>query len=157
MSAPEQFYDLSFEQLDDGTIRLEQKDYCGETYLIDLHPSQIRHIAERSGLLTPAPAVSWPPGFKQRLVRLKTDVGYLADDIWMGEICNRISNGLAYKIGMTAVLDTINDLLLDAGITPDTDRLQEVHPSHPDASPLPACVPSATATNGGRSEPSLSD
>ncbi len=52
--ATEQMHDLAFELLDDGTIRLEQRDYCGESYVIDLHPRQLMHVAERVGLL-PAP------------------------------------------------------------------------------------------------------
>lgn len=41
----EQFHDLGFEVLDDGTVRLEQRDYCGESVLIDLHPFQLEYIA----------------------------------------------------------------------------------------------------------------
>lgn len=41
----EQFYDLSIETLGDGTIRLEQHDYSGESVIIDLHPQQAIHIA----------------------------------------------------------------------------------------------------------------
>lgn len=41
----EQFYDLSIEPLDDGTVRLEQRDYCGESVIIDMHPQQAIHIA----------------------------------------------------------------------------------------------------------------
>lgn len=157
MSAPEQFYDLSFGQLDDGTIRLEQKDYCGESYIIDLHPCQLRQVAERAGLLPPAPVVTWPRGFKQRLLRLQTDVDYLAGDVWMGEICERLGDGLAFKIGMTAVLDTMNDLLIDVGITQDIDNGQNSASSPLNAPPLPESVPSATAANGGPSAPSLFD
>lgn len=40
-----QFYDLEVTKLPDGTIRLEQKDYCGESVLIDLHPIQAAFIA----------------------------------------------------------------------------------------------------------------
>jgi hypothetical protein len=157
MSAPEQFYDLSFEQLDDGTIRLEQKDYCGESYIIDLHPAQLRHIAERVGLLLPAPAVAWPRGFKQRMVRLQADVDYLAGDVWMGEICERLGDGLAFKLGMIAVLDTINDLLLDTGITSETGSALEAPASPLDASTLPDVLPNVAGAAGGPSEPSLFD
>lgn len=155
MSAPEQFYDLSFDQLDDGTIRLEQKDYSGESYVIDLHPCQLRQVAERAGLLSSAPVVAWPRGFKQRLTRLQTDVEYLADDIWLDEIYERLSNGLAYRIGMTAVLDTINDLLLDVGITSDESSMAPVTPL--DTSALSGCLPSITGGAGRPSEPSLFD
>ncbi len=113
-------YDLAY-KIDGDTIRLEQDAGCGEIHTIDLHTCQLRLLAESAGLLSPAPAVAWPRGFKQRLLRLQTDVGYLAGDVWMDEICNRLSDGLAYRIGMTAALDTINDLLLDTRIMPDTD------------------------------------
>lgn len=149
----EQFHDLSFEQLDDGTIRLKQKDYCGESYTVDMHPCQLRHIAERAGLLSTAPAVAWPRGFRQRLLRLQTDVDYLAGDVWMGEICERLGDGLAFKIGMTAALDTINDLLVDAGITPDDDEASKPPPAPLDAEHRPSIVGAAR----GPSAPSLFD
>lgn len=41
----EQFHDLSIDTLDDGTIRVEQRDNCGESVIIDMHPQQIIHIA----------------------------------------------------------------------------------------------------------------
>lgn len=41
----EQFYDLSIDTLGDGTIRLEQRDYCGESVILDLHPQQALHVA----------------------------------------------------------------------------------------------------------------
>lgn len=41
----EQFHDLQFEQLPDGTVRMEQHDHCGESYTIDAHPVQIIHMA----------------------------------------------------------------------------------------------------------------
>lgn len=40
----ERFYDLSFEVLDDGTVRLEQQD-CGESWIINAHPQQLIYIA----------------------------------------------------------------------------------------------------------------
>lgn len=40
-----QFYDLNVETLEDGTIRLEQRDYCGESAIIDIHPIQAVFIA----------------------------------------------------------------------------------------------------------------
>lgn len=40
----EQFYDLKFERLEDGTIRMEQRADC-ETYIVDAHPAQLIHIA----------------------------------------------------------------------------------------------------------------
>jgi len=41
----EQFFDLTFERMDDGTVRLEQRDNSGESYIVDAHPVQLIHIA----------------------------------------------------------------------------------------------------------------
>lgn len=40
------FHDLNVETLEDGTIRLEQRDYCGESVIIDLHPIQASFISD---------------------------------------------------------------------------------------------------------------
>jgi len=42
----EQFYDLNIEIMEDGSIRLEQRDYSGDSSIIDLHPAQVAFIAE---------------------------------------------------------------------------------------------------------------
>lgn len=49
----QKFYDLTFSRQPDGSIRLVQSD-CGEDYIIDLHPAQLRHVAESFGLVAPA-------------------------------------------------------------------------------------------------------
>lgn len=46
------FYDLTFSRQPDGGIRLTQSD-CGEDYIIDLHPAQLRHVAESFALVAP--------------------------------------------------------------------------------------------------------
>jgi hypothetical protein len=149
-------FDLNFE-IDGDNIRLEQDAGIGEVHTVDLHLCQLRLLAERTGLLSPVPVVAWPRGFKQRLMRLQASVDYLADDCWQDEIVKRLGEGLAYRAGMYAALDTINDLLLDAGIAPDPDNGQEPAPSPINASPLPGCLPSITKAAGGLSEPSLFD
>lgn len=70
-------FDLTFDQLDDGTIRLEQRDYCGGSVIIDLHPAQLRLLAEKAGLLAINPPAAWPRGFLRRLERLRG----MADDL----------------------------------------------------------------------------
>lgn len=47
------FHDLQFSREPDGSIRLVQSD-CGEEYIIDLHPVQLRHVAETFGLVAPS-------------------------------------------------------------------------------------------------------
>jgi len=46
------FYDLAFSRQPDGSIRLIQSD-CGEDSIIDLHPAQLRYMAESFGLVAP--------------------------------------------------------------------------------------------------------
>ena len=75
----EKMADIGFEFLDDGTINLEQSIGCGETMLIGLHPCQLRHLAERAGLLNPAPGPTCPRGFKRRLHRLRDR----AAELWL--------------------------------------------------------------------------
>lgn len=48
------FHDLTFERLKDGTIRLMQQSGLGEPDTIDIHPSQLRHVAEAFGLVPPS-------------------------------------------------------------------------------------------------------
>ena len=48
------FYDLTYSKQPDGSIRLVQSD-CGDDYIIDMHPAQLRHVAEHFGLVPPAP------------------------------------------------------------------------------------------------------
>lgn len=47
------FYDLTFETLDSGVIRLKQSAF-DEDNIIDLHPAQLRHVAETIGLVAPS-------------------------------------------------------------------------------------------------------
>lgn len=48
----QKFYDLTFSRQPDGSIRLTQSD-CGEDCIIDLHPAQLRHVAESFALVAP--------------------------------------------------------------------------------------------------------
>ena len=40
------FFDLNIETLNDGVVRLEQRDPNGGSAIIDLHPAQVAFIAE---------------------------------------------------------------------------------------------------------------
>ena len=69
-------FDLKTEQLEDGTIRLSQMDYAGEDYVIDLHPAQMRLVAEQCGIYPAAHA--WPPkGFLRDFERIRNVSGSL--------------------------------------------------------------------------------
>lgn len=56
----EKMYDLAF-SIDDQNIRLEQDSGIGEVHVIDLHPVQLRLLAERAGLLEPIPLIQRYP------------------------------------------------------------------------------------------------
>ena len=73
------FYDLTFSRQPDGSIRLTQSD-CGEDYIIDLHPAQLRYMAESFGLVAP----NYPGDeLSKRLARqLCTIQRELADELW---------------------------------------------------------------------------
>lgn len=62
-------HDLTFQQLEDGTIRLEQQWGIDDPYSIDLHPSQLRYVAEAIGLLEPSKLPEQPRALKKRLER----------------------------------------------------------------------------------------
>jgi len=47
-------YDIEYNKLESGAIRLKQDDY-GSIDTIDLHPVQLRAIAEHFGLVAPMP------------------------------------------------------------------------------------------------------
>ena len=149
-----QMYDLNVEQLDDGTIRLEQKDYCGESYTIDLHPCQLRHIAERTGLLSPSPIPTWPRGFLRRVERLHMRIAELVDFLASIPSFPPQSEMDEDEALARDLLDTFDDLLTDFGILPDEDASMPL-PAALDASLLPAILPSAAVANGRPSEPSL--
>lgn len=69
-------FDLQIEQIEDGTIRLKQMDFAGEGSVIDLHPAQLRMVAEQYGIF-PA-AHPWPPkGFLRDFERVRNVAGSL--------------------------------------------------------------------------------
>jgi len=69
--------DLEVEIQPDGSARLTQGFPEGT---IDLHPSQLRLIAERAGLITESDgSTAWPRNFARRLYRIREEAGHLAD------------------------------------------------------------------------------
>lgn len=97
-------YDIEYRQLESGAIRLEQSAY-GSDDTIDLHPTQIRAIAEHFGLVAPQPPADeitkrlaeqlcsaylalldqqryWSPGLEELFVRLDAQVDCIPDDLF---------------------------------------------------------------------------
>jgi hypothetical protein len=74
-----QFYDLNIETLDDGTIRLEQRDYCGESVILDLHPAQVAYIADSLTVNTPERIQTQPNWAKERIATLERRMHWMRD------------------------------------------------------------------------------
>lgn len=125
-----QQFDLSATALDDGTVRLKQRDYAGDEAIVDLHPAQLRHIAVSAGLIDAEPA--WPPGFARALLRIRKEAAALAD--MLGAIpC------FPPQAGMTAdeqaahdLWENISDLMVEHGLAeaPDAEPTTTEPPNH---------------------------
>ena len=74
-------HDLTFQQLEDGTIQLEQQWGIDDPVSIELHPSQLRHVAEAVGLLEPSKLPEQPHALKKRLERLHDRLVDIFDDL----------------------------------------------------------------------------
>lgn len=105
----EQFYDLAFEQLKDGTIHLEQKDYCGESVFIDAHPEQIKFLARR--------LCGWKPETAEHARDLERKLAVITDrlrslvfDDWFRK---GILEGCGDGLELIARLDGIVDLCVE--------------------------------------------
>lgn len=112
-----QFYDLNFEQLDDGRIRLEQYDYSGESAHIDMHPSQLAYIAHQvGGTASPKIVKAFPRGFATRLLRLKNRT-YALYELLSSVVCfPPPDNDTEDVVAVRALLDEFDFLIDDFAI-----------------------------------------
>lgn len=67
---------LKIEVLVNGCIRLENTD-CGESYAVDIHPTQLRYLAEKIGLAVAAPDA----GHARRVEKLNRRLKVLHDRV----------------------------------------------------------------------------
>lgn len=72
---------LKIELLASGCIRLENND-CGVSYAVDIHPTQLRYLAEKAGLIRDMCAIDADlmrriATLKRRMLVLKTRIKYL--------------------------------------------------------------------------------
>ncbi len=110
-------YDLGFEFNDDGNVSLEQDSGCGEVSRIDLHPCQIRLLAERAGLLAAPDPKLLDRLSERRVERLRT-LAERFDELDSGyrdEIIDRCGAGLEIALHLRAIGALIDDLLEDVG------------------------------------------
>ena len=114
------FHDLSFSRQPDGSIRLLQSD-CGEDSIIDLHPAQLRYMAESFGLVAP----DYPDDeLSKRLARqLCTSQRELADE------CHR-SHWLALTFAkLDGFCASLPDSVFPDDVWEDTTDSQEEPPA----------------------------
>ena len=133
----QRFHDLTFDLLDDGTVKLTQTD-CGEDYVITAHPEQIAFIARRvCGMsITTAEQVE---DLERKLSVLTDRLERLVTDKWFRKgIVEECGDG----IEMIAKLDGLVDLavemdggrLLPSEPPPEPKKESRFAPSKPPAS-----------------------
>lgn len=132
----QRFHDLTFDLLDDGTVKLTQTD-CGEDYIITAHPEQIAFIARRvCGMsITTAEQVE---DLERKLSVLTDRLEHLVTADWFRKgIINECGDG----IEMIAKLDG----LLDLAVEMDGGRLlpSEAKPEPKKVSKFPTPKPPA--------------
>lgn len=132
----EKFYDLSFSNQPDGSIRLMQSDH-GEDYIIDMHPEQILFIARRLCGMKPETAER-VKDLERKLAVLDNRIAAIVlDDTLRDEIVRRIGDGFE----IIQRLDSLYDLAVEftVGLEPDYD--------------LPNLAPTRAPTPSNSSQP----
>lgn len=109
----QQFFDLAFEQNEDGIIRLTQNDY-GEPVYIDLHPQQLAYIAHAFNKQPDQAAL--PRALIRRLDRLRGGIEALYD--YLDAVpCFPPGRGETEDVTMAReLLDGIDDLFEEFGL-----------------------------------------
>lgn len=98
------FYDLTFIQQADGSIRLTQSDH-GDDYIIDLHPEQVLFIARQLCGMTSHTA--------EQVQELERRIAVLTDKVqnivcnkaFRGDLIERLGDGFEYLAKLDGLLD----------------------------------------------------
>jgi len=148
----EKMYDLDIQINDDGSIRLSQSaGSLEEPSIIDLHPCQLRLVAERAGVVA-APDTSLVDRLHTSHVRrvrtLHKAIGELyCDDFLTEEILERCGSGPEIIMHLLAIHEKSEELVLDLRNLSASlaDNLQTDSGHSADEPETPA---TPTATNG---------
>ena len=127
------FYDLTFSRQPDGSIRLIQSD-CGEDSIIDLHPAQLRYMAESFALVAPTyPADELSKRLARQLCTIQRE---LADE------CHR-SHWLEMTFAkLDAYCSSLPDNIFPHDLWPDdTPDAQESPPVQAHVASKPTALP----------------
>lgn len=139
-----QFYDLNIETLDDGTIRLEQRDYCGEPAILDLHPAQVSYIADSLSGNVPKRVQTQPNWAMERIATLERRLLWVRDRFeechaaLPSDMYERCAGALEFYAWLTASIDVSSEFCADF---PDASSNAPGNtPSNATASPLKASL-----------------
>lgn len=114
-----QFYDLTIDTLDDGTIRLEQRGYCGESAILDLHPAQVAYIADNLSANVRERVQTQPNWAMERIATLERRLCWMRDRFGEcdGELPHdmyeRCSEANAFYAWLNASLDIAMEFCAD--------------------------------------------
>lgn len=147
----EQFYDLSIDTLEDGTIRLEQRDYSGASVIIDAHPQHIIHIANRVKDCAPERIPTHPKWEAERIATLERRLSWVRDrfeecyEALPSDMYERCPEASGFYAWLKASVDVSNEYCADkVGVACDCISKP---PPNPSAAPSPSmgddrCPPS---------------
>jgi hypothetical protein len=114
-----QFYDLTIDTLDDGTIRLEQRDYCGESVILDLHPSQLTYIADNLSANVPERVKALPNWATERIATLERRLLWVRDrfeechEALPSDIYERCGEAFEFSAWLMASIDVSGEFCAD--------------------------------------------
>jgi hypothetical protein len=101
----QQFHDLSFEQLEDGTVRLVQQSGMDEPNVIHLHPEQVLYVARRLCGLKSETAEQ-VADLERRISVLTDGLQKLVTEQWFrDDIVKRCGDGIEIMVRLDALLD----------------------------------------------------
>ncbi len=128
----ERMYDLGIELRDDGSIDLEQDAGCGEVSRVDLHPCQIRLLAELAGLLTPDPTARLSARHVGRLRALYERLEEIRR-FYLDEIIDHCGSGIEFSLHLRAIEDLTEEMLADVEAVDGGNNAGSVTPALPEA------------------------
>jgi len=139
-----QFYDLTFDHLDSGAIRLKQSAF-DEDNVIDLHPEQVLFVAR--SICGMKPETASKVAELERRIAVLTDKmqNFACNEAFRSDLIERCGDGFEYL----AKLDAVLDLALEF----DGGRLQPEYKESAEEDEKPIYPPSAI-TQAKKSQPS---
>lgn len=116
----DRMFALTIRPLADGGLELEQGDGFNDPAIVTLHPSQMRFIAERSGVFMTERHIA--------RVRELADWIFELDQLYRSEIVKRC--GVEPAIYLRTITSMLTEVLDDLDEATPTDRKEKPAPAH---------------------------